>query len=278
MAAANIYGELVVDPASSIELNVRFAGQLYDPDVQLTYNRMRWYDARTGHYVSPDPTSLDGGLALRTYVSNPTAQIDPMGEAGFFPPFANPASVKKEGTADQFELAKPGPHAKKGTKKVPGFIDCPADELNAGGHTPEDAESEKYSKKFSKSTSTAIDEAGAAYGCHRCGSKNPLGPDHTQDPKDPQFAKDQAGTHFVPDHVPPAMMHTSRNDKYPSLPTTDIVEAGKPSGVKLLPHCRKCATEQGQAMAQLRQRHSNGEILEMGEGMISVMQGVTPAR
>jgi len=62
---------------------VRLAGQLYDPDVQLIYNRMRWYDARTGHYVSPDPTSLDGGVALRRYVSNPTVQIDPMGEAGF---------------------------------------------------------------------------------------------------------------------------------------------------------------------------------------------------
>jgi len=255
---------------------VRFAGQLYDPDVQLTYNRMRWYDARTAHYVLPDPTSLDGGVALRRYVSNPTVQIDPMGEAGFFPPFANPASVENKGTADQFELAKPGPHAKKGTKAIPGFIDCPEDELQVGGHTPEGSPTEQYSGKFSQSTSKAIDKAGAAYGCHRCKSKNPKGLDHPQ--SGAQLEADQESTHFVPDHIPPAMMHSSRNKKYPSLPTSEIIEAGSPSGVKLLPHCQKCATEQGQAMSQLRQKHSDDEILEMGEGMISVMQGISPAK
>jgi hypothetical protein len=44
------------------------------------------------------------------------------------------------------------------------------------------------------------------------------------------------------------MMHTSRNDKYPSLPVTDIVKEGTPSGVKLLLHCQKCSTDQRDAM------------------------------
>jgi len=56
------------------------AGQYFDSETGLHHNYHRYYDPRTGRYISPDPIGLVGGINLYTYTSNnPTNAIDPLG-------------------------------------------------------------------------------------------------------------------------------------------------------------------------------------------------------
>ena len=57
----------------------RFPGQIADPDTGLSYNRFREYDPATGHYLSPDPLGLLGGLEPYAYVDDPRTRTDVFG-------------------------------------------------------------------------------------------------------------------------------------------------------------------------------------------------------
>ena len=85
-------GEAAVNPASLIEFNLRFAGQYYDAETGLHYNYHRYYDPRTGRYLTPDPIGLDGGINPFAYIANnPINLIDPYGlDAGII---SGPAAV-----------------------------------------------------------------------------------------------------------------------------------------------------------------------------------------
>ncbi|MBL1275075.1 MAG: RHS domain-containing protein [Ectothiorhodospiraceae bacterium] len=76
----------VTETVSSIENNLRFAGQYYDEETQLHYNYFRYYDPATGRYITSDPIGLRGGLNTYGYVGgNPNRYIDPYGLAGALP-------------------------------------------------------------------------------------------------------------------------------------------------------------------------------------------------
>jgi RHS repeat-associated protein len=61
-------------------INFRFAGQYYDEETGLHYNYFRYYDPKTGRYLTPDPIGLAGGTNLCTYAgNNPVNAIDPYG-------------------------------------------------------------------------------------------------------------------------------------------------------------------------------------------------------
>jgi RHS repeat-associated protein len=74
------YGEAEVSPDSTEVNNFRFPGQYYDEETGLHYNYFRYYDPKTGRYLTPDPIGQLGGINLYTYVlNNPINAIDPYG-------------------------------------------------------------------------------------------------------------------------------------------------------------------------------------------------------
>ncbi len=60
---------------------LRFVGQYADGDTGLHYNRYRFYDPDTGHYLTPDPIGIESALNLYAYVSDPVNTFDPDGLA-----------------------------------------------------------------------------------------------------------------------------------------------------------------------------------------------------
>jgi RHS repeat-associated protein len=50
------FGEAKVHPKSSVTNNFRFPGQYYDQETGLHYNYHRYYDPRTGRYLTVDPS------------------------------------------------------------------------------------------------------------------------------------------------------------------------------------------------------------------------------
>ncbi|QRR05248.1 RHS family protein [Burkholderia sp. MS455] len=58
---------------------LRFAGQYFDSETGLHYNRHRYYDPSSGRFVSKDPIGLAGGINVYQYAPNPVQWIDPLG-------------------------------------------------------------------------------------------------------------------------------------------------------------------------------------------------------
>ncbi|WP_373778710.1 RHS repeat-associated core domain-containing protein [Glaesserella sp.] len=85
----DLWGEAEIDgyrhhaanDSTPLKCNHRFAGQYYDDESGLHYNRFRYYSPETGQYVSHDPIGLLGGFNPYGYVFDPTGWIDPLGLA-----------------------------------------------------------------------------------------------------------------------------------------------------------------------------------------------------
>ena len=57
----------------------KYQGQYYDPEIELCYNRFRYYHPETGRYISQDPIELLGGFNVFAYVSDSNAWVDVLG-------------------------------------------------------------------------------------------------------------------------------------------------------------------------------------------------------
>ncbi|MEY4591067.1 MAG: hypothetical protein RL497_3143, partial [Pseudomonadota bacterium] len=75
------YGNLAVAFKMEVENNLRFAGQYFDEESGLHYNRFRYYDPACGRFINQDPIGLLGGVNNYLYVPNPTGWVDPLGLA-----------------------------------------------------------------------------------------------------------------------------------------------------------------------------------------------------
>uniref|UniRef100_UPI0011842636 RHS repeat-associated core domain-containing protein n=1 Tax=Paraburkholderia sp. BCC1885 TaxID=2562669 RepID=UPI0011842636 len=73
--------EVIGDAArkAGISNPLRFAGQYFDHETGLHYNRYRYYDPHSGRFISKDPIGLAGGINVYAYAPNPVGWIDPLG-------------------------------------------------------------------------------------------------------------------------------------------------------------------------------------------------------
>lgn len=79
-AVSSVWGDTRWDGVST---PLRFAGQQFDPESGLHYNRYRYYNPGTASYTSVDPLGVAPNPASATaYVHNPHTWIDPLGLKG----------------------------------------------------------------------------------------------------------------------------------------------------------------------------------------------------
>ena len=87
-------------PSESNGTHARFAGHWFDPESGLHYNRHRYYDPGTGHYLSPEPLGLVGGFAPFGYADrSPYEVIDTDGQLGMNATASGPAGSHTRGSA-----------------------------------------------------------------------------------------------------------------------------------------------------------------------------------
>ena len=69
-----------VEPNGAFKYNLRFPGQYFDAESNLSYNYFRDYDAALGRYVESDPIGLAAGVNTYGYVKGmPLSHVDPLG-------------------------------------------------------------------------------------------------------------------------------------------------------------------------------------------------------
>jgi len=237
-AEQTVHGH-AVPTNDEVSVSARFPNQFYDPDVELTYNRHRWYDARLGVYVSTDPWLLEGTWNPRDYVPNPFSYCDPLGAMGY-----------KVGDGTDTKTHQPSPPGKKGKppaksddidptgvghwgtnghkkdddgKKIPGYAKCPKDAIHEG--------SGKFGgEKDPKSAQGIVNKAGKTYGCHTCGAKK-------SGFKDPN--------HWCCDHVPPRSTYSEKNHG------KTAAKKATSKNVRLYPHCKNCMNNQRNKMSAM---------------------------
>ena len=69
-------------PKENFRCPFKYQGQYYDSEVELCYNRFRYYHPETGRYISQDPIKLLGGFNVFAYVSDTNAWVDVLGLEG----------------------------------------------------------------------------------------------------------------------------------------------------------------------------------------------------
>jgi RHS repeat-associated protein len=69
-------GKLLVNDVAQ---PLRLQGQYYDPEIDLCYNRYRYFDPHTCSFISQDPLGLAAGENVYAYAPNVWGWVDPLG-------------------------------------------------------------------------------------------------------------------------------------------------------------------------------------------------------
>jgi len=78
--AAEPHGFEFIQTITQVRQPFRFAGQYFDEETGLYYNWNRYYDPKTGRYISPDPLFFEERTNLYLYAANnPVRFVDPSG-------------------------------------------------------------------------------------------------------------------------------------------------------------------------------------------------------
>ncbi len=83
---------------------LRFQGQYYDPEIDLCYNRYRYFDPHICSFISQDPLGLAAGENVYAYAPNVWGWVDPLGLA------CEDISNKGTATIRQYENGYPEGH------------------------------------------------------------------------------------------------------------------------------------------------------------------------
>ncbi|GAA0530522.1 RHS repeat-associated core domain-containing protein [Chitinophaga japonensis] len=75
----DIYGKVRKLAGERALVPFRYQGQYEDEETGLYYNRHRYYDPEHGNYISQDPTTLQGGIRLYSYVHDTNIYVDVFG-------------------------------------------------------------------------------------------------------------------------------------------------------------------------------------------------------
>jgi RHS repeat-associated protein len=75
------FGNLISETNAAVDELFGYTGRMFDESTGLQNNLNRWYDPKTGNWISEDPIGFQGGDAnLSRYLNNsPTHFIDPNG-------------------------------------------------------------------------------------------------------------------------------------------------------------------------------------------------------
>ena len=75
-------GEVIEETGNIGMIPFLFQGQYYDREIELAYNRFRYYSPQMGMYISQDPIGLNSGIInIYMYVDDTNVWIDPFGLA-----------------------------------------------------------------------------------------------------------------------------------------------------------------------------------------------------
>ena len=88
------YGQARVAEGSRIDLSLRFPGHYHDPELDLHYNRFRYYSPELGRCIQSDPLGIAGGINLYAYAAEPTRTVD---IDGLMNPGGSECGVKEAG-------------------------------------------------------------------------------------------------------------------------------------------------------------------------------------
>ncbi len=78
------WGRTNLSGEEAARLPLRFAGQYADVDTGLHYNRYRFYDPDTGHYLTPDPIGIESALNLYSVRHRPRQRLRPRRPRGYY--------------------------------------------------------------------------------------------------------------------------------------------------------------------------------------------------